>query len=187
MPHDRLPIESASLSSRVRRYVVAFGLMAGAPAALYGAEASAPAKPAPRKILAVPGDLVEIVAGSAARKVGANSSEDVGGSRSVVIGGDREVSIGGDDALTVGGSSSVVVSTDLDAAVGGNVGAEVGKDASLLIGGLLLVESADGIELRTGAASIVLKKSGEIVLRGTKISLQSSGDLRLKGSSVRTN
>ena len=41
--------------------------------------------------------------------------------------------------------------------------------------------------VRSGAASIVLKKNGEIVLRGTKITVQASGELALKGAKIREN
>jgi type VI secretion system secreted protein VgrG len=63
------------------------------------------------------------------------------------------------------------------------------------VGKQLRVEAADEIALVVGAASLVLKKDGSIVLKGKnidligagKINVKASGDLTLKGSKIVDN
>src|SRR3954470_16907423 len=51
----------------------------------------------------------------------------------------------------------------------------------------LIVSAQTQILLRCGEASITLKKNGEIVLRGTRLSSHASGVNRIKGGSVQIN
>ncbi len=51
----------------------------------------------------------------------------------------------------------------------------------------LTVSAKEELVLRCGKASIVLTKSGKILIHGTYISNRSSGVMRIKGGSVQLN
>jgi hypothetical protein len=51
----------------------------------------------------------------------------------------------------------------------------------------LVVSAKDRIVLRCGKASLTLTKEGKVIVQGAYVSNQSSGVLRLKGSSVQIN
>ena len=83
------------------------------------------------------------------------------------------------DALTVQGARKV----------------QVEKDDSLQVGKKLNITVSDEISIKTGDASIVMKKNGDITIKGKNITLQGSGkisgkadgDVVLKGSKVTAN
>jgi len=45
----------------------------------------------------------------------------------------------------------------------------------------------DEISLKTGKASILLKKNGDITISGKKINIKGSSDVILKGSKIKEN
>jgi len=47
--------------------------------------------------------------------------------------------------------------------------------------------SDDQITLKAGNASIALKKNGDIIIKGGKITIKASNDLILKGSTIKEN
>jgi hypothetical protein len=51
----------------------------------------------------------------------------------------------------------------------------------------VVIEGKERIELRCGAASLVLTKAGKVLIQGTYVSSSSSGALRLRGASVEVN
>ena len=77
---------------------------------------------------------------------------------------------------------------DADVGVGRDTTFESGRTIALNAGHtvVLIAGSAntDTIELRTGSASIVMNGKGEISIHGTKITIQSDGDLILKGAKI---
>lgn len=55
------------------------------------------------------------------------------------------------------------------------------------VDGRLVVELAQDVEIRCGAASILLTQSGKILIRGTHVCTRSSGLNKILGASVRIN
>jgi type VI secretion system secreted protein VgrG len=45
----------------------------------------------------------------------------------------------------------------------------------------------DQIVLKTGKAEIVMKKNGDIMIKGKKIQIKGSGDVIIKGSKIKEN
>jgi type VI secretion system secreted protein VgrG len=127
--------------------------------------------------------------------IGANRTETVGADESISIGGDRSMNVGGDESVSIGGDQQVTVGNDRSVAVGDDFTLSVGKNGSLNFGKELFISAGDSISLSCGSASIVLKKDGTITLKGKDITLQgsgkinakASGDVVLKGSSVKSN
>jgi type VI secretion system secreted protein VgrG len=134
--------------------------------------------------------------------IGSNRSESVGKDESVSIGKKRAHSIGTNDSLDVGGNRTVNVS--------GNHTTKVDKNTSLTVGDSLTVsvakdhkeetkknyslkaekifiEGTNEIEIKSGSASIILKKNGDIQIKGAKINVKGSGDVVIKGSKIGEN
>ena len=63
-------------------------------------------------------------------------------------------------------------------------GGEVEVEAD---GGRIVVSAKERLVLKCGAASVTLTKDGEVITRGTRVSSESSGIIRIKGSSVLIN
>jgi len=94
------------------------------------------------------------------------------------------------------------VETDLSISIGSNESINIGKDLSENVGGesiltvtenysvqakKIVMVAEDEIVFKTGNAQIVMKKNGDITLKGKNISVQGSGDVVLKGAKVTTN
>jgi type VI secretion system secreted protein VgrG len=119
------------------------------------------------------------IAGAQTVTVGATHRETVGGSQTIQVGADQQVTIGGSQTIAIGKSRTVRIGSDDRL--------EVGKDVTILVRGKVLVRADNEIRLETGDASLVLKPNGDIQLRGTRITIEGSADVHLKGSKVHTN
>ncbi|HSY24961.1 MAG TPA: type VI secretion system tip protein TssI/VgrG [Polyangiaceae bacterium] len=120
-----------------------------------------------------------VTVGARTKTVATAEVASVGATLTLSVGAGRTTSIGGDDGVTVGGGQTV--------SIGGDNAISVGKNFSL--------EAADQITLKTGDASIVMGKGGDITIKGKDITVEGSGsitvkassDLVLKGSKVSNN
>jgi type VI secretion system secreted protein VgrG len=119
--------------------------------------------------------------------VGAAQTVNVGASQSTTIAAGQTISVGADLAETIGGSHSESVAKDRSATVSGNDALNVTKN--------LVIEAGEEIAIKTGSASILMKKDGTITIEGKditikgsgKITAQASGDMVLKGSKILQN
>jgi len=139
-------------------------------------------------------EIVKIIAGQKI-KVGANQSLTVGGTQTHTIVGDQKttiksgqtVSITSDLGETIGGKHTESVTGDRQAEIKGADTIKVGKTFHL--------EVADEISIKTGDASILMKKDGCITIQGKdilikgsgKIHAESSGEMTMKGSKIGHN
>jgi type VI secretion system secreted protein VgrG len=120
-------------------------------------------------------------------KVGANQSTDVGAAQSVKVGAAQNVDVGGAANLKVGGDRGIKVS--------GGRSSDIGKDDGIKVGQNFVVNAGDSISLKTGSASITMKKDGTVEISGKditvkgsgKITVKASGDVVIKGSKVHQN
>jgi type VI secretion system secreted protein VgrG len=71
--------------------------------------------------------------------------------------------------------------------VGGNTTQQSGQNVKLIAGKQFLITAADEITLKAGQASIVLKKNGELSIKGINIRAEASGDLVLKAARIQQN
>jgi type VI secretion system secreted protein VgrG len=87
------------------------------------------------------------------------------------------------------------VTKDSTIEVGKNRDASIGQNDTLHVAKKLMVDAGDEITIKTGSASIVMKKDGTITIKGKditldgsgKINLKASGDVIIKGSKVQQN
>jgi type VI secretion system secreted protein VgrG len=135
--------------------------------------------------------------------VGAAMNETVGGLKAEEVGGAKTVAVGGVSSETVGGAKSTSAGGSIKTTAGGDFAASAGKNVSLTSGAKTNVKSkgdltidGDGngvidiksqLTLKCGGATIVLKKSGDILIKGAKINIKGSGNVVIKGSKIGQN
>ncbi|HUL63363.1 MAG TPA: type VI secretion system tip protein TssI/VgrG [Burkholderiaceae bacterium] len=119
----------------------------------------------------------QVVAVGAAQTitVGANQSTDVGANQSTKVGADQSNDVGGALSTTVGKAES--------RNVGEGRTTSIGKDDALTVGKNLVIDAADSVTIKTGSASITMKKDGTIVIKGKDITVEGSGKINVKASS----
>jgi type VI secretion system secreted protein VgrG len=108
-------------------------------------------------------------------KVGVNQSTDVGANQSLKVGKDQSVDVDANATTKIGKNDTLKV--------GEARTTSVGKDDSLKVGKNLVIDVADSITIKTGSASISMKKDGTISIKGKDITIEGSGKINVKASS----
>ena len=85
----------------------------------------------------------------------------------------------GDDGVTIDGGEKISVGKDRFTKIGENDSLDVGKT--------FYVSAGDEIALRTGSATITMKKNGDITIEGKTITIKGSGDVNIKGQNIHQN
>ena len=89
----------------------------------------------------------------------------------------------------------MTVGADESRAVTGGRSSSIGKDDSLKITNNLVIDAGDSVTIKTGSASISMKKDGTITIKGKditidgsgKINVKADGDIVMKGSKILQN
>ena len=142
----------------------------------------------------VGGAMELTVGGAIAMTAGASLSETVGGSKSLSVGGSKTENIGGNQTISVGGNfthsvdkdAKVEIAKNTAIAIGGQQKISVSKEHILNAKKIQLV-AQDEISIKTGSAEILMKKNGDITIKGNKINVKGSGDVVIKGSKIKEN
>jgi type VI secretion system secreted protein VgrG len=137
----------------------------------------------------------EEIGGAKIVLVGGVSSENVGGSKSTNAGGSISEKAAADISNLAGGKFGASAGSDFAGSAGGKMGLSAGGDFSIAGGAKGSIDIASELTLKCGGAMIVLKSGGEILIKGTditvdgsgKISIKAGGDLVMKGSSIHGN
>jgi len=119
--------------------------------------------------------------------IGKNRSETVGENETLEVGKNRERTVGENETINIGKKHTIEV--------GDTRQTTIGKDDMNQVSKKFYLEAGDEITLKTGDASITLKKDGTIQIKGKditivgsgKISVKASGDMVLKGSKIAQN
>jgi type VI secretion system secreted protein VgrG len=75
------------------------------------------------------------------------------------------------------------VAKDEAVSVSGGRAVTVQKDDSLKVSKNLMIDAGDSVTIKTGSASITMKKDGTIVIKGKDITIEGSGKINAKASS----
>jgi len=137
------------------------------------------------------------------KTIGENETSSIAKNRDKSVGENQTESIGKDKTIDVGANHSETIAKDKSVDVGDTHTESIGKDMKLQVGDDLLedigkklsITAGDEIMLKTGSASITMKKNGDITIKGKNITIQgssninvkASGNVALKGSKVTTN
>jgi type VI secretion system secreted protein VgrG len=135
------------------------------------------------------------VGGAQAITVGAAQSVKVGAAQSIDVGAAQSTKTGADQTNTIGGAMSTTVAKDESRKVTGGRTTDIGKDDALKVAKNLVIDAGDSITIKTGSASITMKKDGTITIKGKditidgsgKINVKAGGDIVMKGSKILQN
>ena len=127
--------------------------------------------------------------------VGAAQEVNVGAAQTITVGAAQVTSVGLEQMTNVGVHRSVNVGINQSHHVGGARKATVGKDDHLDVATHLVINAGESVTIKTGDASIVMKRDGTITIKGKDISLHGSGkitakaegDIVMKGSKILKN
>ncbi|MCI0694179.1 type VI secretion system tip protein VgrG [candidate division KSB1 bacterium] len=125
--------------------------------------------------LTVGGMFIQTVGANKTTTVGVNSDENVGSNKSVGVGKNL--------AETVGKNQTVKIGQDLSETVSGKHTEQVTKEYALKAKKITLVAD-DEIEIKTGQASITLKKNGDIKINGKKIENAGMQDVKISAMNI---
>jgi type VI secretion system secreted protein VgrG len=141
--------------------------------------------------ITISGNRTETVSGAESISIGKNRIESVRDAESVSVGKDQTLTVGGnrtvsvtkDESISISGKRIDSVAKEESIEVGKNRDVTIGQDDTLQVAKKLLVDAGDEITIKTGSASIVMKKDGTITIKGKDITLQGSGKINVKASS----
>lgn len=118
--------------------------------------------------------------------VGDNHTETIGKNMSLNVGKNISIDIGENHTENIGKNMTIGIQKDLRETVDGKYTETVTKEYSLKAK-TITMEADDQITLRTGSASIVMKKNGDITISGANINVKGSGNVVIKGSKITNN
>lgn len=130
------------------------------------------------------GNLNITNAASRTDAVGAQFNLTIGGSGSSTIGTNQTEMVGASSTLTIGANKSESIGQNWSASVGNNLSVAVGAGYQISVGKDLTVEAKDQIVFKCGTATLILRKSGDIELKGNVILPASAKDLLLRGTKM---
>lgn len=107
-----------------------------------------------------------------------------GASRTDVTGSQYSQTVGGSGNITVAINKTETVGMNMSESIGSNLSLSIGKNYQVAAGKEILIEAADQIIFKTGTAFIILKKNGDIELKGNLILPKVSKDVQIKGSKI---
>jgi type VI secretion system secreted protein VgrG len=130
------------------------------------------------------GGLQAVTVGAAQTiNVGANQSTSVGANQSNSIGANRSITVGSNQTTSVSSNASMSVGADETHSVTGGRNTSIGKDDANKVGKNFVVDAGDSVTIKTGSASITMKKDGTIAIKGKDITIEGSGKINVKASS----
>ncbi len=132
--------------------------------------------------ITISGNRTENVAKNESITISGGRTENVSKDESITIGGGRTENVTKDESITIGGGRTENVAKDEGVTVTGARTVSIGKDDTLTVAKNLAVTAGESIVLTTGAASIVMKKDGTIIIKGKDITIEGSGEIIGKAS-----
>ena len=133
--------------------------------------------------VSVAGNRNVTVDGNDSLGVNGDRSKSVGKNENNSVGSSRATEIGKDETITIGSNRTVNVGKEEKVEVGQTQTIQVGKDYALKVAKKMLIDAGDEITVKTGSASITMKKNGEIQIKGKDITINGSGKINVKASS----
>jgi type VI secretion system secreted protein VgrG len=132
--------------------------------------------------IAIHGARTEIVDKNETITIHGARTEKVDKNETIGIDGARTETVAKDESITINGGRTESVAKDESVSVKGARSHSVTKDDSLKVGKNLVVDAGDSITIKTGQASITMKKDGTITIKGKDITVNGSGQINVKAS-----
>ena len=152
--------------------------------------------------VAVGNDRERSVGGNETITIDGNRTESVGGNETISIEKNRTHEVTGNDSLSVDENRTVKVTKNDTTSVTKNASLAIGENWTVTVtkdhketvdknytlkAKEVMIEGTDQVEIKSGSASILLKKNGDITIKGGKINIKGSGDVIVKGSKIGEN
>ena len=119
--------------------------------------------------------------------VGAARTHTVGLAEAITVGASRSVTVGRTQSITVGSDQTVTVGANEAISVAKNRSTSIGQNETLDVAKKVVINAGDEIVLKTGSATITMKKNGDINIEGKQITIKGSGDVIIKGQKILQN
>jgi len=119
--------------------------------------------------------------------VGAAMNETVGAAKGEQIGANKSVNVGADSSEEIGSNQTVSAGQDIAVTSGKKMTYTAGDDFTIEGGKKGLISIADELTIQCGKAVIQMKKNGDILIDGKKISVKGSGDIVMKAKKILQN
>jgi type VI secretion system secreted protein VgrG len=145
----------------------------------------------------------ESVGGDESINIGKNRTESVGASETISVSKDHSQTVSGtrtrmvekDETVTINGKRTETVGKDEEISIGKNRTHSISEKDSLTVGKQLIIDAGEEVVIKTGSASLTMKKDGTIELQGADVTVKGSGkinvnadsDVVVKGSKVSMN
>jgi type VI secretion system secreted protein VgrG len=133
--------------------------------------------------ISIGNNRTESVGANESVSIGKNRTMDVADNEALSVGKNRDHTVGKNETVTVGDNFKHTVGKNAEVEIGDKRQTQVGKDDMLQVGKKFYLEAGDEITLKTGNASITLKKDGTIQIKGKDITVTGSGKIGIKASS----
>lgn len=133
--------------------------------------------------ISIGNDRTESVEKNESITIGESRTESVGKNEDITVANNRTENIGKNEDITIGENRKEQVGKNEEVSIGGNRTLQVEKNNSEDIGKKFTLVAGDEISLTTGDASIVMKKNGDIQIKGKNITIDGSGKITIKASS----
>ena len=114
--------------------------------------------------------------------VGGRMNETVALAKSQQVGATKSTVVAGNVSESYNSSQATDVSKDHTESIGKNQSISVGDNQTTSVGKNISIEAGDQIIIKTGKASITMKKDGTITIKGKDISVDGSGKIDVKAS-----
>ena len=140
-------------------------------------------------------DNTESIGNDETISVGNNRTKEVGVDQQEIIGNDKAIEVGSNHQEIIGGDKSIEVGSNHEETVAANIAVSSGKkmvfsagDVFSLTGGKNgVIDIADKLTIKCGNAVIQMKKNGDILIQGKKISVKGSANIVMKASQILQN
>lgn len=134
--------------------------------------------------ITIKGSRHEAVHGNEKITISGKREEEVKGDEKITIAGKLAEAIAGDVNIDLGAKLTENIGADVSISIGGKLAQSIGADGTLAFGGSLTLEAGDQLVLKCGSATITLKKSGDITIKGKKVDVSGSGPVNVKSSAA---
>jgi type VI secretion system secreted protein VgrG len=133
--------------------------------------------------IAIGGSRTEEVDGDEKITIGGSRTESVDGNEGVSISGNRNLSVEKNEIIEIKQDRTTTITKKENLSVADKRDVEIAKDDKLQVGKNFVLNAGDQIQLKTGEASITMKKDGTIEIKGKDIKITASGKINAKASS----
>ena len=110
-------------------------------------------------------------------------TETVDNNETITVHANRTETVDKEESITIGGNRTESVAKNESVTIGKNRTESIGENDSTKVSKNLVVDAGDSVTIKTGDASITMKKDGTITIKGKDITINGSGKINVKASS----